>query len=143
MKAGTKVDGASKVATEADTTEAIKLLGPDAGSSRVESLSSADANLTAENSIRKETENIIGGPLGSESGKEQSADVHGAQRGGLPSYLEGRRSKWSKQFSTMMDNIQSNVFVAGQRLNDLTGYSGIEALKNEINAQGRLLQSLE
>ncbi|KAJ5342329.1 hypothetical protein N7541_011453 [Penicillium brevicompactum] len=52
--------------------------------------------------------------------------------GGLPSYLESRRSKWSKQFDTAMDNLQSNVFVAGQRLNDLTGYSSIEALKNDI-----------
>jgi She9 / Mdm33 family. len=35
-----------------------------------------------------------------------------------------------------MDNVQSNVFVAGQRLNDLTGYSGIEALKNDIHFHG-------
>jgi sensitive to high expression protein 9 len=35
-----------------------------------------------------------------------------------------------------MDQLQSNVFIAGQRLNDLTGYSGIEALKNEIEDQG-------
>jgi sensitive to high expression protein 9 len=41
----------------------------------------------------------------------------------------------SKQFSTMMDNLQSNVFVAGQRLNDFTGYSEIEALKKEIQVQ--------
>jgi sensitive to high expression protein 9 len=56
--------------------------------------------------------------------------------GGLPSYLESRRSKWVKQFDTAMDNLQSNVFVAGQRLNDLTGYSSIEALKNDIQFQG-------
>lgn len=54
----------------------------------------------------------------------------------LPSNLENRRSRYSKQFSEMMDNLQSNVFVAGQRLNDLTGYSSIEALKNEIQHQG-------
>lgn len=68
--------------------------------------------------------------------EEQSINAEGARRGGLPSYLESRRSQMSKQFSTMMDNLQSNVFVAGQRLNDLTGYSGIEALKNEIHIQG-------
>lgn len=56
--------------------------------------------------------------------------------GGLPSYLESRRSKWVKQFDTAMDNLQSNVFVAGQRLNDLTGYSSIEALKNDIQFHG-------
>lgn len=54
----------------------------------------------------------------------------------LPSSMESRRSQWSKQFSSMMDNLQSNVFVAGQRLNDLTGYSSIEALKKEIHSQG-------
>ncbi|OQE32452.1 hypothetical protein PENFLA_c001G04150 [Penicillium flavigenum] len=74
-----------------------------------------------------------------ESEKEQSVSQDGdastasTASGGLPSYLESRRSKWSKQFSTMMDNLQSNVFVAGQRLNDLTGYSSIEALKNDIH----------
>lgn len=68
--------------------------------------------------------------------EEQSANAEGARRGGLPSYLESRRSQMSKQFSTMMDNLQSNVFVAGQRLNDLTGYSGIEALKKDIHIQG-------
>lgn len=36
-----------------------------------------------------------------------------------------------------MDHLQSNVFIAGQRLNDLTGYSGIEALKKEIEEQGK------
>lgn len=68
--------------------------------------------------------------------KSQGTGADGAPSGGLPSYLESRRSQVSKQFTTMMDNIQSNVFVAGQRLNDLTGYSGIEALKNEIHSQG-------
>ncbi|GMG45306.1 unnamed protein product [Aspergillus oryzae var. brunneus] len=56
---------------------------------------------------------------------------------GLPSYLENRRSQVSKQFTTMMDNLQSNIFVAGQRLNDLTGYSSIEALKKDIHTQVR------
>ena len=69
-----------------------------------------------------------------EGGKENNTGGGGG--GGLPSYLENRRSRFSKQFSTMMDNIQSNVFVAGQRLNDLTGYSSIEALKNDIHIQG-------
>ena len=38
-----------------------------------------------------------------------------------------------------MDHLQSNIFIAGQRLNDLTGYSGIEALKKDIEIQGQLL----
>jgi sensitive to high expression protein 9 len=73
-----------------------------------------------------------------EKSAQQEKDVNEAEAksGGLPSYLESRRSQMSKQFSTMMDNLQSNVFVAGQRLNDLTGYSSIEALKNDIQFQG-------
>lgn len=76
----------------------------------------------------------------SEKTKEQGSGFGGFRSGGLPSYLESRRSKMSKQFTTMMDNIQSNVFVAGQRLNDFTGYSGIEALKNEIHSQEERLR---
>ena len=58
-------------------------------------------------------------------------------RSDLPSQEEGRRSHISKSFSHVMDNLQSNIFIAGQRLNDLTGYSGIEALKKDIEQQGR------
>lgn len=73
--------------------------------------------------------------------EKQSSDEKNTGNGnskgrGLPSYLENRRSRYSKQFTEMMDNLQSNVFVAGQRLNDLTGYSSIEALKKEIETQG-------
>jgi sensitive to high expression protein 9 len=43
-----------------------------------------------------------------------------------------------------MDNLQGNIFIASQRLNDLTGYSGIEALKLEISKlEGRLAESQE
>jgi sensitive to high expression protein 9, mitochondrial len=31
-----------------------------------------------------------------------------------------------------MDHMQGNIFIASQRINDLTGYSGIEALKSRI-----------
>ena len=65
-----------------------------------------------------------------ESSSENSSDHE------LPSKQEYRRSKASRQLSHMMDNMQANIFVAGQRLNDLTGYSAIEALKKEIQGQG-------
>lgn len=58
---------------------------------------------------------------------------------GLPSEEEGRRSQLSKKFTDMMDNIQSNIFTAGQRINDLTGYSAIEKLKQDIALQGTIL----
>ena len=40
-----------------------------------------------------------------------------------------------------MDNMQSNIFSASQRLNDLTGYSGIEALKKSIEQQEGLVST--
>lgn len=58
-------------------------------------------------------------------------------RDDLPSRKEGRRSDVVKRFSHLMDHVQSNIFIAGQRLNDLTGYSGIEALKKDIESQGQ------
>jgi sensitive to high expression protein 9 len=59
----------------------------------------------------------------------------------LPSQAQSRRTEVSKRFSHFMDNVQSNIFVASQRLNDLTGYSGIEALKKEIETQEGKVQS--
>ena len=47
----------------------------------------------------------------------------------LPSYLEDRRNHFSAGFSTFMDNLQSRVLNATQAINDLTGYSAIEAIK--------------
>ncbi|OJJ50806.1 hypothetical protein ASPZODRAFT_126754 [Penicilliopsis zonata CBS 506.65] len=67
--------------------------------------------------------------------REESPDDPATQRGSLPSYLDERRSQLSKRFSSVMDNLQSNVFVAGQRLNDFTGYSAIEVLKRDIQEQ--------
>ena len=60
----------------------------------------------------------------------------------LPSQEEGRRSHISKRLSHLMDHLQSNIFIAGQRLNDLTGYSGIEALKKDIEDQGNIIYVL-
>lgn len=50
----------------------------------------------------------------------------------LPSHTESQRSNLSTAFTSFMDRAQSKLFVASQRINDLTGYSGIETLKNQI-----------
>lgn len=52
----------------------------------------------------------------------------------LPSAQAGRRAELTKRFSQLMDHMQGNIFIASQRINDLTGYSGIEALKTQITA---------
>ena len=68
-----------------------------------------------------------------------NSDVEDKLRSDLPSQKEGRRSQMSKRLSHLMDDLQSNIFIAGQRLNDLTGYSGIETLKKDIEQQGRFV----
>ena len=61
----------------------------------------------------------------------------------LPSAEEGRRSLVTKRFSHLMDNLQGNIFIASQRINDLTGYSGIEALKSRITTLERRVQDAQ
>ncbi|RAH39983.1 putative mitochondrion biogenesis protein (She9) [Aspergillus brunneoviolaceus CBS 621.78] len=95
----------------------------------------------------EQTSTTAGPEAAEREGKKQEdhagADAagSGSQLGGLPSYLENRRSQFAKQFSVVMDNLQSNIFVAGQRLNDLTGYSAIEALKKDIQFQEERLRA--
>lgn len=45
----------------------------------------------------------------------------------------------SRKFSATMDDLQTAMFSAGQKLNEITGYSDIEALKNSIEQQGIFL----
>ncbi|KAL2019851.1 hypothetical protein VTK56DRAFT_9113 [Thermocarpiscus australiensis] len=47
----------------------------------------------------------------------------------LPSFTENHRHPLSARFSTFMDNLQSRALTASQKINDLTGYSAIEAIK--------------
>ncbi|TVY88432.1 Sensitive to high expression protein-like protein, mitochondrial [Lachnellula willkommii] len=61
----------------------------------------------------------------------------------LPSAREGRRNQLTKRFSHLMDHMQGNIFIASQRINDLTGYSGIEALKGRITALEKHLQEAQ
>lgn len=63
------------------------------------------------------------------------------QNSPLPSQIDSLRSKASTRFSSFMDNLQSNVMIASHHLNDLTGYSGIERLKKEIEAQEEAVKS--
>ncbi|KAI9658214.1 MAG: sensitivity to high expression protein she9 [Trizodia sp. TS-e1964] len=63
-------------------------------------------------------------------------------RNELPSQEDSRRSRLSKRFAHTMDNMQTNIFTASQRLNDLTGYSGIEALKKDIESQETALLAI-
>jgi hypothetical protein len=55
----------------------------------------------------------------------------------LPSTEEKHRLYLARRFSNVMDKAQENIVLASQRINDLTGYSGIEALKEEIARLGK------
>ncbi|KAK6210424.1 Serine/threonine kinase [Pestalotiopsis sp. IQ-011] len=68
----------------------------------------------------------------SSTDKPKTSDKDDAGNPTLPSHTESRRSDISAAFNTFMDRAQSQLFLASQRINDLTGYSGIETLKNQI-----------
>jgi sensitive to high expression protein 9 len=53
----------------------------------------------------------------------------------LPSALSATRSHLTTRLAHLIDTLQSRVFTASRHLNDLTGYTGIEALKNSIEQQ--------
>ncbi|ETI21540.1 hypothetical protein G647_07887 [Cladophialophora carrionii CBS 160.54] len=58
----------------------------------------------------------------------------------LPDSIAARYANLQKRFGHFMDNFQTHIFTASRRLNDLTGYSGIEALKNDIEHQESVVQ---
>lgn len=72
----------------------------------------------------------------STSSSQSKSKIQDQVESDLPSETEGRRSDFARQFGEMMDKVQSNIFIAGRHLNDLTGYSAIEKLKQDILAQG-------
>ncbi|KAI0525971.1 hypothetical protein F5B22DRAFT_262331 [Xylaria bambusicola] len=51
----------------------------------------------------------------------------------LPSAQQSRRSALNQSLTSFMDRAQTTLFVASQRINDLTGYSSIETLKSQIS----------
>ncbi|KAI0010948.1 Mdm33 family-domain-containing protein [Xylariaceae sp. FL0662B] len=51
----------------------------------------------------------------------------------LPSTQNSQRSQLNRSLSSFMDRAQTTLFTASQRLNDLTGYSGIERLKRQVS----------
>ncbi|ATY63077.1 mitochondrion biogenesis [Cordyceps militaris] len=65
--------------------------------------------------------------------KDASPARHAAAAN-LPSTAEGRRSALNLQFSLAMDRLQARALTASQTLNDVTGYSAIEAIKADNDA---------
>ncbi|RVD84955.1 uncharacterized protein DFL_003291 [Arthrobotrys flagrans] len=59
----------------------------------------------------------------------------------LPSEKESKRFTIVKNLTSRLDHLQAAIFTAGQKINDLTGYSGIEALKKDIELQEHRLST--
>lgn len=61
----------------------------------------------------------------------------------LPSSAESRRSALNLRFSEAMDRLQARALTASQTLNDVTGYSAIEAIKAQNDQMELSLDSAQ
>ncbi|KAF9694677.1 hypothetical protein EKO04_007412 [Ascochyta lentis] len=61
----------------------------------------------------------------------------------LPSHQERQRSNFEKRFSAFMDDVLPKIAVVTQKVNTYTGtdYSGVEALRREIQEQEKLVKA--
>lgn len=74
-------------------------------------------------------------PDAAQEQKSQSSSQPPPWHAQLPSQLRTQYSYVRQNFNTFMDNFQTHIFTASKRLNDLTGYSSIERLKQDIEDQ--------
>ena len=51
---------------------------------------------------------------------------------GLPSDREMHRKRWKRRLEFYLDSLQETIFTATRALNDVTGYSSIQTLRNTI-----------
>lgn len=58
---------------------------------------------------------------------------------GLPSERESHRKKWKRKLEFYLDSLQETIFTATRALNDVTGYSSIQKLRNSITVMEREL----
>ncbi|CAL9735818.1 sensitive to high expression protein 9, mitochondrial [Monosporozyma servazzii] len=62
---------------------------------------------------------------------------------GLPSEIELKRKQWSRKLGFYMDSLQETLFTATRALNDVTGYSSIQQLRNSIASMEKELDSVK
>ncbi|CAL9730822.1 sensitive to high expression protein 9, mitochondrial [Monosporozyma unispora] len=62
---------------------------------------------------------------------------------GLPSERELKRKQWSRKMEFYMDSLQETLFTATRALNDVTGYSSIQQLRNSITSMEKELDSVK
>ena len=80
--------------------------------------------------------------IGKTAGANSQSDQipHDLDKPSTSPSFEARTANLRARFGDFMDNFQSHLFTASRRLNDLTGYTTIEQLKNDIAAQETLVQ---
>lgn len=81
------------------------------------------------NSDKSTPEEEVKANDGSIIASEISEDIQ-REIGNLPSQKETRRYQLSKKLEEYLDSLQDTIFTATRALNDVTGYSSIEQLKN-------------
>ncbi|KFZ14647.1 hypothetical protein V501_03146 [Pseudogymnoascus sp. VKM F-4519 (FW-2642)] len=118
--------------SSSSSSEPINLGAPPASQQSEPHPSSSSADSPTATDLKQGAESSSAAPL---------PDGLTPNNGELPSATERRRSHISKRLTNIMDNLQGNIFLASQHLNDLTGYSGIEALKRTITAHEQHLES--
>lgn len=60
---------------------------------------------------------------------------------GLPSERERKRRQWTKKLELYIDSLQETIFTATRALNDVTGYSAIQKLRESIEVLEKDLES--
>ncbi|CCD22587.1 She9p NDAI_0A04300 [Naumovozyma dairenensis CBS 421] len=61
----------------------------------------------------------------------------------LPSERELNRKKWSRKLEFYLDSLQETLFTATRALNDVTGYSSIQKLRNSILIMEQKLDTIK
>ena len=59
---------------------------------------------------------------------------------GLPSERERSRTRWARKLEFYFDSLQETIFTATKALNDVTGYSSIQKLRNSIDFMEKELE---
>lgn len=62
---------------------------------------------------------------------------------GLPSERERKRRQWAKKLELYIDSLQETIFTATRALNDVTGYSAIQKLRESIEILERDLEKVK
>lgn len=62
---------------------------------------------------------------------------------GLPSERERKRRQWAKKLELYIDSLQETIFTATRALNDVTGYSAIQKLRESIEILEKDLEKVK